>query len=54
MAEMTENAARKLSMKTAAIHVKATDTVEFEADLQKYDEWRRRHASQAVDAYAPN
>ena len=55
MAEMTDNAAHKLSMKlAAAIDVKATDTAEFEADLQKYDEWRKRHALQAVDAYAPH
>ena len=55
MAEMTENAAHKLSMKlAAAIDVRATDTAEFEADLQKYNEWRKRAASQAVGAHAPH
>ena len=39
MANMSDNAAHKLSMKlAAAIDAKATETAEFEADLQKYDQ----------------
>ena len=53
MAEMTNNAAHKLSMKlAAAVDAEATDTSEFEANLLKYDGWHKRLASQAVDTYA--
>ena len=52
---MTDNYADKLSMKLAAmIGLKATDNAEFEADLQRYNEWHKRHAWQAVDTYAPH